>query len=214
MNDEEFLRARQIITSGGIVAYPTETYYALAVAPNNIKAVKALMQIKGREERTGIPLIISHSNFINSCIADEMDEVRNARQLLINKFWPAPLSIIISVSSEKQHLFCEGIYGTDYSIAVRCSPHSTASKLAYLTGGVITSTSANLRGELPSASVSEVKSYFPDIFVLEVGKCGVEEGVLPKPSTLLDVRSLPFHLLREGAMEREIAVFLQKTFRS
>ena len=68
---------------------------------------------------------------------------------------------------------------------------------------MITAPSANPAGANPASSAEEVRSYFPEMFILE-GEESVAELAHEKPSTYLDIRSFPFKLVREGAVTRDL----------
>jgi len=53
-----FSRCRQVISSGGVIAYPTDTFYGLGADPRNPAAVKKLFLIKGRQADQPILLLI------------------------------------------------------------------------------------------------------------------------------------------------------------
>lgn len=181
--------------AGELVAYPTETFYGLAVDPRNSVAVARLLDIKGRDVGAGISLILDSALRLDQFIASETSEIKEQRLELQARFWPGPLTLVIQPNAKARELFSPEIFAEDGSLALRQSPVVLASELAKLCGGAITATSANPRGEEPAKSAAEVQAYFPDIFVLsEYAEHGKE------PSTIVDVRNLPFKILREGAI--------------
>lgn len=182
--------ARERLLAGEVVAFPTETFFGLAVDPRNDKAVAKLLELKGRD--SSISLIIDSSKRIDEIIAEESPEVQSAREELVAKHWPGPLTLVIN----PKDIFSSDIYARDGSLALRCSSHQLARDLAALMGGAITATSANPNAEDPARTVDKAREYFPNIFVLD-GSVGGEK----KASTIVDVRELPFKVLREGPIK-------------
>jgi tRNA A37 threonylcarbamoyladenosine synthetase subunit TsaC/SUA5/YrdC len=82
-------KAVQVIESGGVVAFPTETFYGLAVDPENVASVQKLFKLKGRNLDKAIPLIAADVAQVESRIASlSVDELR-----LANCFWPGPYAL-------------------------------------------------------------------------------------------------------------------------
>lgn len=187
--------AKARLLAGEVVAYSTETSYGLAVDPRNREAVARLLDIKGRDVGAGISLIIDSALRLEQFVANETPQVKEQRLKLQARFWPGPLTFVIQPNKTAIELFSPEIFAKDGSLALRQSPVVLAGELARLCGGAITATSANPRGEEPARSAAEVRAYFPDIFVLSGN---MEHG--QRPSTIVDVRSLPFKILREGAV--------------
>ncbi|MDH4237359.1 MAG: Sua5/YciO/YrdC/YwlC family protein, partial [Nitrospira sp.] len=82
-------RVKQVVADGGIVAVPTETYYGLAVNPFDQQAVDRLLRIKGRAEGKPILVLIGNPGQLSMLV----QEVSRAAALLMEKFWPGPLTI-------------------------------------------------------------------------------------------------------------------------
>lgn len=124
-----------------------------------------------------------------------------ARRALCSEFWPGALTIIIAVHATMLETFHPGIYGPDHSLAIRLSPLGETQQLAAAVGGGITAPSANPRGQKPARSEQELKKYFPDLPVLD--SSSPDQGKYDTGSTFIDVRQLPFKLIREGAVKRK-----------
>ena len=147
--NEVYERAVHTLRNGGIVAYPTETYYGLAVDPQNAKAVKALYCLKRREPQKAL-------SFLFPDIATLLPRVAHfpqSYQILTAKLWPGPLTLIFKAARDCT-LPCKR---EDNSLAIRISSHPVAQKLCLLWGDAITSSSANISGENPMGSAEAVK---------------------------------------------------------
>ena len=182
------------LKAGEIIAFPTETFFGLGVDPSNEVAVDKLLKIKQRHLNEGISLIVSSSEVINALPIKE--QFREKRIALQDRFWPGALTLIIDL--EQSNLpFSKKLLAADGSIAIRISSSEVATKLSSAIGGFITATSANPHSQAPAKNSIEAAKYFPDIFVLD-GKTDSLE-----PSTIVDTRTIPFSVLRQGAISLE-----------
>lgn len=139
-------KAVQVIESGGVVAFPTETFYGLAVDPENVSSVQKLFQVKGRDSAKAIPLIAADVVQVESSISSlSVNELH-----LANRFWPGPLALVIRASENLASNLHAG------TVAVRVPGHTMARMLVSQVGRPITATSANMSGTLPAISADEV----------------------------------------------------------
>lgn len=190
------------MVSGQIVAIPTETFFGLACDPRHREAVETLLRLKNRPEEQGISLVIDSFDRVETWIAEESNALAMARRALCAQWWPGALTIIIAVRAEVlAEAFHPGIYGPDQSLAIRLSPIGEIQQLAAAVGGGVTAPSANPRGQQPARSEQELKKYFPDLPIL--ASSSPDLGKYDTGSTFIDVRQLPFKLVREGAVRRQ-----------
>ena len=84
---DRLLRVRQ---RGGVIAFPTETYYALSVDPFNAEGVARVQAIKGRPDGKPLLILIGERAQLTELVA----EVPAAGQALMDAFWPGPLTIV------------------------------------------------------------------------------------------------------------------------
>jgi len=185
---ESVRKAAETIKNGGLVVYPTETSYGIAADATNEEAVKEVFKVKNRPFSKPIPIII------DSIERMEKYGVLNERSMSIaRKFMPGPLTLIIDKKGLPDVL-------NPKEIAFRVSSHPIAFKLSKVAECPITSTSANLSGELPLYRVDDVKAVFR-------GKVNVilDYGNLPKikPSTIADLRAETIKIVREGPISEE-----------
>jgi L-threonylcarbamoyladenylate synthase len=206
-------QAAELLRSGEILAFPTETLYGFACDPCNSAAVAKLCKLKDRPPESGIPLIAASVERIlpvlgRAHLARDQSNEAQCRSL-VREFWPGPLTLVLDVDSEtvdiEKSLAFE-IFGPEQSVAVRVSESVVAQKLAELSPNkVITATSANRRGAPAATSEEQVSRSFPEISIYGGGSLALDA----LPSTILDVRRLPFSILREGAICRdELTPFL------
>lgn len=191
--DPEQLRpAIEAIHSGGVVAFPTDTLYGLAVDPRSKAAIEKLYSIKQRSPLVAVPLIAESTRQV----IDHVGTLTPLAEKLAQQFWPGPLTLVIPASSE----LCEAVHRGTRHVAVRVPDHLVARELARLAGHAITSTSANLSGAEPASSADEVWAALGDqIDVL------IDSGPTPGglPSTVIDVTGNEPKLVRAGAIPWE-----------
>ncbi len=189
---EGVARAAAILRGGGIVAYPTDTLYGLAVDPANRAAVHQLYRIKGRSVDQAIPLIASSERQI----VDRAGPLAPLAARLARQFWPGPLTLVLAAWPGLD----EAIHAGTGTVAVRVPANQLARDLAAACGWPITSTSANRSGEPAPSRADEVRLSLPDLL-----DAIIDGGPAPggPPSTLVDVTGASPHLVRAGAVPWE-----------
>jgi L-threonylcarbamoyladenylate synthase len=176
-----------VLRDGGVVAYPTDTLYGLAVDPRRDDAVEKLFLVKGRSPGVAIPLIGGSLEQVTEVAVFGQGERR-----LASAFWPGPLSIVAPARPAVSGLVLGG--GT---VAVRVPAHPVATALALAFGFCITATSANLSGQPGSAD--------PEVVARALSgrvDCLIDAGPAPGglPSTIVELRDGAPVLVRAGAI--------------
>jgi L-threonylcarbamoyladenylate synthase len=177
-----------VLMKGGIVAYPTETFYALGVRFDDEVALIRLYEIKRRPKDKTMPLIIGEEKQLN----DIAKEVNASAQRLMQRFWPGPLTLVFNaVAGLSEFITADG------KVAARVPGRSFALALAQRAGFPITATSANTSGKPPADCVEMVGNYFPECIDLIIDAGDTRGGL---PSTIVDVTGDAIKVLREGAV--------------
>ena len=189
MNFLSVAEAARIVKGGGVVACPTETFYGLAVNPENRSALSRLFRIKKRERRKPILLIIASIGELDRWAVG----IGGREKKLIRRFWPGPLTLVMKARSGVSPLLTAGTG----KIGVRLSSEPLARRLARLSGGAITGTSANRSGEGPARKGSEVERQLGPVIDGIVSGKSLRSS---KGSTILDVSGKKISLLRGGAI--------------
>jgi L-threonylcarbamoyladenylate synthase len=184
-------RAVVVLQAGGVVAFPTETFYGLAVDAMNDEAIEKIFRIKGRAFSNPIALIAGDKSGIGALVG----EIPVAAHRLMQAFWPGPLTLLFSASPRISPRLTAGTG----KIGIRISSHPIAAGLAMLLGKPITATSANLSGAPESSAAAEVLTSLGDRVDLVIDGGATPGG---KGSTLLDITADPPVCLREGAITR------------
>jgi Sua5/YciO/YrdC/YwlC family protein len=199
ISSQAIIPAVEILRSGGVVAYPTETFYGLGVNALNEEAVKKIYAIKKRDFSQPLLILIPHRGLLPLYVKDVPEDAL----MLIERFWPGPLTLIFSASPHLPSV----LLGEANKIAIRVSSHPIAQALTNELNSPITSTSANVSGAQSPFTSEEVFFQLGDkIDVL------IDGGRTPgeKPSTIIDVTISPPRLVREGAITyRKILEFLK-----
>lgn len=180
------------LSKGGVLIYPTETFYGLGGDPYQPEVVERIYRLKARDGRKPLPLIA----------ANEAAARRAARiwpevaERLARAFWPGPLTLVVVAVPQ----FPPSLHAQTGKIAVRVSSHAVARNLAAGAGGLIISTSANFAGQRPCVHPDQLP-----LELLQQVDGVLHAGTTPggHPSTLIDVTVDPPHLLRRGAIEWE-----------
>lgn len=179
-------RAARAIAAGGLIAFRTDTFYAIGADPFNPMAVRQIIDLKGREGKP-ILLLISDVSEVDRFIADQSDTFK----LLAESFWPGALTIVGKANSG---LSKDLTAGTN-TIGVRLPNNDSLRDLIRMCGGALTGTSANLSGAAASRSAEEVLNYFPTgvEVILDSG-----ETTAVAASTVVDATESIPTIIREG----------------
>lgn len=186
-------RAAEILVAGGIIAYPTETFYGLGADATNEKAIRKIYAIKGRNFKSPLAVIIDQTESLYPLVC----EVPAAALKLMQEFWPGALTIVFRASDKILPVLTAGTG----KIGVRVSGHPGARAIAQMLGGPLTATSANLSGAAECSAASEVLRQMGDKIdaIIDSGKTPGGKG-----STIVDVTCNPPVILREGIISGKI----------
>jgi len=182
-------RAVVVLRQGGIVAFPTETYYGLAVDPFNPDALRRLFTVKKRTTQKPILTVINGSYQLTSLVRD----IPPLFQVLMDQFWPGPLTLVFNGREYLPPL----LTGQTGTIGIRWSSNRVACRLAARFGNAVTATSANLSGGTPAVTAAECSRYFGSgiDFVIDGGTTPGGQG-----STLIGIEKGHLQLLRDGVV--------------
>jgi L-threonylcarbamoyladenylate synthase len=184
-------RAAAVIRAGGVVAYPTDTLYGLAVDPRDPRAVASLFRVKGRPDDRAIPLVAA-----DHTAATQAGRFTPRTRALAARFWPGPLTLLVKADES----LASAVHAGTRLVGVRVPDSNVARQLARAAGGLITATSANRSGAPPTAdpgAVADLAGLGLDLLL--------DAGAAPggPPSTIVDVTAEPPLLVRAGAVPWE-----------
>ena len=181
-----------IIQRGGLVAFPTETVYGLGADVFNSAAVERIFKVKGRPLDN--PFIIHLWNI--SQLTSLARELPSHVQILAEKFWPGPLTLVLSRRQEINPAVSAGLP----TVAVRIPNHPAAFAMLEAADTPVAAPSANLSGKPSPTESSHVEEELAGEIdaILDGGRCTV--GV---ESTVLDLTRESPVILRPGGVTRE-----------
>ncbi len=193
-------RAVAVLNGGGVVAFPTETYYGLAVDPLNPLALNHLFSLKQRDISKPILTLVDDRASL-SFLAQDIPIIYEP---LMKEFWPGPLTLIFQARLNLPTLLTAGTS----TIGVRHSSHPFARQLLRAFGRPLTATSANISGYAAAVDAYEVKTQFGSKIdvVFDGGRTPGTVG-----STIIGLEGDRLKLIREGVIPyRDILRVSQK----
>jgi L-threonylcarbamoyladenylate synthase len=184
-------KAVRVLARDGLVVYPTETIYGLGADALSEIAVYKVYESKQRPMGKPISVAVSDIEMIYGiAYVDEFAE------RFIRKFLPGPVTVVLPVKS----CLPSDLSGGTGTIGIRYPDHAVAQAIIAELDSPITSTSANISGEVSPVTSDQVN--VPHDYLIDGGK-------LPgTPSTVIDLAAGKIE--RPGAMLDEIAAFLKE----
>ena len=198
VTDESLKKGAEILKSGGLVAFPTETVYGLGADAFNPAAVAKIFEAKKRPHFD--PLIVHIASIDTLEKTADLSllskKTRDKLNKLAQNLWPGPLSIILPKNDKIPGIVTSGLP----TAAIRLPDNETARKLISLSSGAVAAPSANPFGALSPTRAEHVKTGLGEKIdlILDGGPCkiGVE-------STVLDITDDRIRILRPGGTPRE-----------
>ena len=190
MNKSEIQKAAEVIKNGGLVLFPSDTVYILAVDPTNQTAVDRLLAFKNRWVGKAISVAV-----LDQKMAEEYVELTDNSKGLYKTLLPGPFTIV----SKGKNRVARGVEAENGTLGIRIPDNQWIHELVSILGKAVTATSANLSGRTPNYSVkgfwrtlSKKKREMIDLVV--------DAGKLPKnkPSTVIDATEPELKVLRRG----------------
>jgi L-threonylcarbamoyladenylate synthase len=177
-----------VLRGGGLVAFPTETFYGLGAAAGCERALARIFHVKGRPADKPLLLLVS-----SVAMAETVAEVPVSARALMERHWPGALTLVMRARPGVSTLITAGT-GT---VGIRWSPHRVPALLVEHLGTPVTAPSANRSGGSPPVTAQDVlRALDSEIdMVLDGGRAA---GGLP--STVLDLTVSPPQVRRQGAV--------------
>ncbi len=180
--------AAAVLRRGGIVAYPTETFYALGALASDAGASARVASVKGRPGEKPLPLLAADLAMVETAAV-----LGPLARPLAARFWPGPLTLVLPARAGLPPPVTAGTA----TVGIRIPGNEIARALSRAAGGPIVSTSANLSGQ---RSVARAEDLAPSLRALldAVLDGGPTPGGLP--STVVVVSGEDVRLVRAGAV--------------
>lgn len=182
--------AAKLILTGDIVAFPTETVYGLGADATNPLAIKKIFETKGRPADNPLIVHIADVEQLNYIVS----EIPEPAKKLMDIFWPGPLTLVFKKLQSVPDLVTAGLD----TVAVRMPSHTLALELIRKSKPLV-APSANKSGRpSPTRAAHVLADLGNTVPVLDGGPCNV--GI---ESTVLDVTSEPYTILRPGSISAD-----------
>lgn len=193
-----------VLQKGGMVVLPTETVYTFAVDATNEEAIKKVYEIKGRDNSKPLHVVVNSLQ-----MAKQYAEVTDVAEVLAKGFLPGPLTLVLAKKTEK---LPSNLNAGLPTLGIRIPALPLCIETAKQFGKPFTTTSANLAGGPNPYSIQEVLSQIPSEKQNMIDLI-IDAGVLPHllPSTLVDLTTTPYKILRSGPILKEDIEAIVKT---
>lgn len=179
-----------LLKSGEVVAFPTETVYGLGADAKNPDAIQKVFEIKGRPSDNPLIVHISERKQAHDFALHISDDARK----LMDAFWPGPLTLIFKKKPQVLDIITAGLD----TVALRWPKHPLSQELIALAGPLV-APSANSSGKPSPTKAEHVNEDFGDDFpVVNAGE--TEIGL---ESTVLDITAEPYTIYRPGAVSAD-----------
>ncbi len=193
MNQNNIEQAVNLLKSGELVAFPTETVYGLGADASNSAAVRKIFEAKNRPADHPVILHIYDQSQLDKWV----ESVPDIAYKLMQHFWPGALTLIFKARKTVSGL----ITGNQDTIGLRMPSNPIARELLKQFGGAIAAPSANRFGKISPTKASHVWEELGDKvkLIIDGGDCslGIE-------STIIDVTKIPPVLLRPGPLDVDL----------
>jgi L-threonylcarbamoyladenylate synthase len=179
-------RAVERLQQGAVVAFPTDTLYAVAARAADSAAVRRLYEVKKRPEAQPMIWLVKDSGQV-----DPVARITPEAAALMARHWPGPLTLVLPARNA----------GDSMTIAFRAPDHPVALALLDQLGEPVASSSANRAGDPPPTDADQVEDRLGDTVdvILDGGSCRIGQ-----PSTILDLSGDAPRILRLGAIPAEL----------
>lgn len=188
----EIQRAAQLLKSGELVAFPTETVYGIGALGLNVEAVERLYAAKNRPAGKAFSLQVANVNMIQQIAA----YVPLMARKLLDKFAPGPITVVLPKSPQVPEL----VTGGRGTVGIRIPDNPVALAVLQAVGAPLAVPSANISGHVSPKSGADV---FGDMagrlaMILDGGPCAIG-----RESTIVDCTGSKPVIIRHGAISDE-----------
>ncbi|MBU1086452.1 MAG: threonylcarbamoyl-AMP synthase [Candidatus Omnitrophica bacterium] len=189
-DNSKIKQAAEIVKSGGVVAFPTETVYGLAALTTDPIALEKLRYIKQRQEEKKFSLCVHSVEQVEGFIENISPFVYK----LIEAFWPGPLTLVLK--SEQGEM-----------IGFRMPDHPVAQMFLKEVNAAVFAPSANFSGDNPPSTADQVLAYFDGKIEAVIDAGPTELGIA---STVVQIDDSGYKILRLGAISEQMIAQIYK----
>lgn len=191
----------ELLKTGAVIAYPTDTFYGLGADIYNETAIKRIFAIKGRLDNKPLLILISDEKELIPLIAS--GKISGVSRRFIDEFWPGQLTLVFNASDK----ISDKLTGGTGKIGIRLPKQNFCRMLIQRLGVPITATSANISGMGSLDNPSDVLTAIGDKIDALVDSGNTKGGT---ESTVVDVSGSKPVVLREGAIS---SCHIERVFR-
>lgn len=179
--------AGRIVGAGGLVAFPTESFYGLGADALDARAIARVFEVKGRPESKPLLVLVDSLDMVAALAASVPDGAR----ALMAHHWPGSLTLVLEAGDRVP----PALTGGTGTVGVRMPSHAVARALVRAAARPVTAPSANPSGEPPPVTAEAVRRYFEGRveLILDGGTTAGGAG-----STVADCTVWPPRILRQG----------------
>lgn len=197
-------RAQEVLSGGGLVAFPTETVYGLAASVTSPSAIERLRSLKSRPGARPFTVHIGSPEEA-ARFAPELPAMAGR---MIRKGWPGPLTLVLSVSEPASAPVMQDLNGAalgaiyyNDTVGLRCPDDPVAKEFLDAVEAPVVAASANLAGQAPPTSGADVLRELAGRvdLLLDAGPTKYA-----KASTIVRVSGSTYELVREGVYDARI----------
>jgi L-threonylcarbamoyladenylate synthase len=178
-------RALEVLKSGGLVAFPTDTVYGVGALAFDALAVESIYTAKDRPVEKAIPILLGGPEDLDKVTAD----IPPIAAKLAARFWPGALTLVVP-----KHPNLPDVVSATPTVGVRVPNHPVARALLRAAGPMAV-TSANISGEASPKTAKDVNRQFNGRIPLILDGGETPGGV---PSTVVNCLGTEPVILREG----------------
>ena len=180
-------QAAEIVDAGGVIAYPTDSSYALGCHLGDKKALERMRRIRRIDEKHNLTLVCSDLSEISTYA-----KINNSDYRLLKSLTPGPYTFILNATHEVPRRL---MHPKRRTIGIRVVDHAVVRALLDELGQPLMSTTLILPGEsIPLTEADEIRDALDrqlDL-IIDSGHCGIE------PTTVIDLTGDAPRLVREG----------------
>lgn len=182
---------QSVLNNGGVIAFATDTFYGLGADPFNPEAISKIFKIKQRPSDKPLLVLIHSRDQLTGLAQGVSDQAR----LLMDHFWPGPLTLIFKAVSGLP----DALTGGTGTVGIRLPGHLFTRRFLEALERPLTAPSANISGAEELSTAQQVENSLGDKLDLIIDGGPAPGG---KVSTILDTTTNPPTLIREGALSR------------
>jgi L-threonylcarbamoyladenylate synthase len=181
--------AADVLRAGGLVAFPTETFYGLGADALDPEAVARVFRAKGRPADKPLLVLVDSLEMARTIVSG----IPAGVEPLLRAHWPGPLTVVFRAAPRIPDTLTAGT-GT---VGVRLPGHAVARALVRAVRRPVTAPSANPHGQPSPATAGAVRRGLGEAVDLVLDGGPTPGG---QPSTVLDVTVRPYRIVRAGAV--------------